>query len=188
MLRRIFKPSVDKSNARTLYGQAVAQARQPVFYTTLGVADLPDGRFEMVALHVHALLRHLRADLAARELAQALFDHMFFDMDVNLREMGVGDLAVGRRIKAMAERFYGRIAAYDRGLDDAGDALETALRRTVYDGAPPADERAPARLADYTRALDQVVGHWPAADLMAGRFIFPDPPPVEAIATGGTQP
>jgi cytochrome b pre-mRNA-processing protein 3 len=188
MLRRIFKPSAAEAIARTLYAQAVAQARQPVFYTALDVADSPDGRFEMVALHVHALLRRLRADPAARDLAQALFDHMFFDMDVNLREMGVGDLAVGRRVKAMAERFYGRIAAYDRGLDDVGDALEEALRRTVYDGAPPADEGAPARLAGYTRALDRAAESWPAAELMAGRIVFPAPPTIEAVATGGGRP
>ena len=91
-----------------LYTSAVAAARSPFFYT----ADTLDGRFDLVGLHVFLLIDRLRRDPPpGPELAQAVFDAMFADMDVNLREMGVGDLSVGKKVRAMWEAFHGRAAA-----------------------------------------------------------------------------
>ncbi len=118
-----------------LYGAAVTTAREPRFYTELGVPDTAAGRFELVSLHVALLIRRLRTegDRTADALAQAVFDAMFADMDVNLREMGIGDLSVGKRVKMLWEGFHGRALAYAETLA-AGDesGLAAALARNVW--------------------------------------------------------
>lgn len=162
--------------AFALYSAAVVQARHPSFYESLAVPDSLDGRFDMIALHVFLMLRRLRAAGApARGLSQAIFDVMFADMDQSLRELGVGDVGVGKRVRRMAEAFYGRVAAYDTGLDDAaGGQLEAALLRNVWRG----EEVAPAALgalADYVRRQDAALAARPLAELMAGRIDFVPP-------------
>jgi cytochrome b pre-mRNA-processing protein 3 len=157
-----------------LYGAAVAQARQPVFFETLGVPDTLDGRFDLVSLHNGLLVCRIGRDPDARakDLAQAVFDAMFADMDVNLREMGVGDLAVGKRVKRMWEAFHGRAQAYDQALragDQAG--LEEALARNVWRGAAPPG--APGQLAAIVTQADAALAAQPFADLVAGRVSFP---------------
>ena len=158
--------------ARQLYGEVVRQARQPVFYGALGVPDTADGRFDLIALHAFLMLRRLRRDHGeTRHLAQELFDLMFVDMDENLREMGIGDLSVGKRVKGMAKAFYGRIAAYESGLDDGDAVLAEALRRNLFRKIEPAEGQV-AAMAAYVRraatALDAV-----AVDrLMAGNVRF----------------
>ena len=114
--------------ARALYKTAVARARDPVFYARYAVPDSLDGRFDMIALHVFLVLHRLKQEGdPTKALAQILFDTMFADMDESLRELGVGDLSVGRRVKTMAEALYGRIAAYQAALD-ADDEDELAAR------------------------------------------------------------
>src|SRR3712207_4914377 len=125
-----------------LYGAAVAAARDPWFFgAAVGVPDTLDGRFDLVGLHAGLLIRRLHRDPDPRgaEAAQAVFDAMFADMDLNLREMGVGDLSVPKRMKRMWEAFHGRARAYEAALD-AGDraALETALARNVWRAGPDA--------------------------------------------------
>lgn len=141
--RRRRRESAEREAAARLYAIAVERARDPIFYTRFGVPDSVDGRFEMIALHVWLVLRRLKAATAqpsprAQALSQALFDEMFEDMDQNLREMGAGDLGVGRRVKVMAKAFYGRMDAYDDGLAEAGDAvLHEALTRNLYGTVDP---------------------------------------------------
>jgi cytochrome b pre-mRNA-processing protein 3 len=157
--------------ARGLYGSLVKQARQPGFYLHCGVPDTVDGRFDMILLHAFLVLRRLKRDRRhTAELGQALFDLMFADMDRNLREMGVGDLAVGRRIKAMAEAFYGRIAAYEAGLaDDA--MLADALKRNLYRKAAPAAPEI-AGVVAYLRREAAALDAQPLAGLMTGTVTF----------------
>jgi cytochrome b pre-mRNA-processing protein 3 len=162
--------------ARGLYSSLVAQARQPGFYLEFGVPDTVDGRFDMVLLHAFLVLRRLKGDHSrTADLAQALFDHMFADMDRNLREMGVGDLAVGRRIKAMAAAFYGRIAAYETGLALGEAALADALKRNLYRKSN-ADAAAITAVAGYLRREAQALDRQPLASLMVGTVIFGPPP------------
>lgn len=119
-----------------LYAAAVAAAREPFFYTTLGVPDTLDGRFDMVAVHTFLLIHRLRDQT---DLAQAVFDAMFVDMDNNLREIGVGDLSVGKRVRAMWEAFHGRSKTYEAALEaNDADALAAALGRNVWRGNAPA--------------------------------------------------
>ena len=148
-----FRPSAIDADAHRLYGRLVEQARAPAFYGVCGVPDSLDGRYEMVALHVFLALRRLKREGAATGArAQALFDAMFADMDRSLREIGVGDLSVGKRVKEMARGLYGRVVAYEAGLDGPDDGLEEALRRNVYGtvGAPAAPDLG--ALARYVRA------------------------------------
>lgn len=158
-----------------LYGAAVAAARQPWFYTELGVPDTLDGRFDLVGLHAFLVIRRLSALPApGPEVAQAVFDAMFSDMDFNLREMGVSDLSVGRKVKAMWEAFHGRATAYQAALAEGEAALAEALARNVWRGAPPRPE-APRRLAQLVGALAARLEREDPAALCAGRLSFPAP-------------
>jgi len=130
-----------------LYAKTVAAARTPHYFAVLGVPDTLDGRFDLVGLFVALLIHRLRRDqFPGPALAQALFDAMFSDMDLNLREMGVGDMSVGKRVKAMWEGFHGRAAAYEDCLA-AGDeaALAAALARNVWRGTTGGEPLALAR-------------------------------------------
>jgi len=152
-----------------LYAQAVAAARDPHLYAAVGVPDTLDGRFDLVGLYVCLLIRRLQSTPPpGPALAQAVFDAMFNDMDVALREMGVGDLAVGKKVKVMWEALHGRAAAYGSALD-AGDvaALSAALARNVWRGAAAGD--GPARLAAIAMAQE---AHIAGQSLAAGRVAF----------------
>ncbi len=160
--------------AHGLYVAAVEQTRQPDFYLRLGVADNLDGRFDLLALHIFLLLNRLgHGGNELQELSQAVFDLMFADMDQNLRELGVSDLAVGGRVKTMASAFYGRVAAYEPGLADA-EMMAGALARNLYRGA----EVSPAVLsamAAYVRREAAALAGQSAADLKEGRVHFGAP-------------
>ena len=163
-----------------LYGRAVAAARAPFLYCELGVPDTLDGRFDLVGLYAYLLVRRLEAEPPlGHHLAQAVFDAMFSDMDVTLREMGVGDLSVGKRVKAMWEAFHGRARAYDAALAGAGDvALEAALVRNVWRGQPSAS--GPAALARLTRAECRHLAGQALSQFAAGSVTFL--PAAEAVA------
>ena len=122
-----------RAAAATLYTALVEQARQPVFYARWGVPDSRDGRLELVTLHAILLMRRLREEgTPGRELAQAVFDRMFQDLDRHLREWGVGDPSVGKRMKELAQSFLGRAAALDpllAGGDHDGLADGAAAQR-----------------------------------------------------------
>ena len=161
-----------RQRAEALYGVAVAQARQPLFYQAYGVMDSPEGRFEMVALHIWLLLHRLKALPEAAELAQALHDVMMDDMDLSLRELGISDVVIGKRIKLVAENLYGRLQAYDAGLDDSA-AFAAALRRNAYGpraGVPTDD--AVAAMIGYCHQQVAALAAQASADLLAGSCQF----------------
>ncbi len=153
------------------YGAVVAQARLPVFYARYGVPDTLDGRFELIALHMFLVLHRLRAETEAEGFRQALFDLLFADMDRSLREMGVGDLSVGKQVKRMAEGFYGRIDAYRRGLPDQ-TALEQALRGNLYGTVSDPDGDSIAFTGRYLRAQWAALEALPTETLLAGGLAF----------------
>ena len=143
-----------------LYAKAVAQARLTVFYAEREVPDTVDGRFDLLVLHVFLLLHRLGADgRETKRLSQGLFDLMFADMDRSLREMGVSDMAVGKRVKEMARAFYGRVDAYEPALGEAAQ-LEEALARNLYRGA----EVRPATLAAMAHYIQRQVAALAALD------------------------
>ncbi|MBX6427040.1 MAG: ubiquinol-cytochrome C chaperone [Variibacter sp.] len=179
----LFRRKRAQDSIVSLYGAIVAQARRPPFYAELGVPDTVEGRFDMIVLHLALVIRRLRAGAPdAQAAAQALFDHFCRDMDHNLREMGVSDLAVPRKMRRIGEAFYGRAAAYDRALDAADDgALAAALARNVFAGAADA-AAGPARLAAYVRLCGEMLAGQEEAAIAAGSVRFPAPAEAGALA------
>ncbi|MEX0852047.1 MAG: ubiquinol-cytochrome C chaperone family protein [Bauldia sp.] len=168
--------------ASRLYGAIVAQARSRALYADLGVPDTVSGRFEMVVLHAVLVLERLRAGGDAEGLVgQAVFDLFCADMDRSLRELGVGDLALPRRMKQMAESFYGRAEAYGRCLAD-GDTrgLAEAFDRNVGGGAP-GNSRS---LATYAVAAAAGLAETRDGVLLEARPAFPDPAAFALVPTG----
>ncbi len=166
----LFRRQERRTAALAAYGRIVERARDAFFYLDWGVPDTLDGRFELLALHAFLVLNRLKREPEAAGFAQDLFDTMFADLDSALREMGAGDLGVGRRVKAMARGFYGRISAYDRGLA-AEPELLAALRRNLF-GTAAADEKQLSQAAAYVRRQVAALAAQPVAGLTAGLVAF----------------
>jgi cytochrome b pre-mRNA-processing protein 3 len=170
-----FRRNRIRDAAEHAYGLIVEQSRRSEFFTSLGVPDTLDGRFELVCLHAFLYLHRLKAEgTIAAALRQRFFDRMFADFDRSLREIGTGDLSVGRQVKRMAEAFYGRIHAYEDGLASDDAALRAALNRNVYGTAAASDEQL-ARVAAYLRHELTHLSDQPTASLLAGTVVFDAP-------------
>lgn len=161
-----------------IYGMIVAQAREPVFYRELGVPDTVDARFDMVVLHLWLALRRLRAAGEASRLGQGLIDQFCSDMDDNLRELGVADLKVPKKMLAFSEAFYGRSAAYDAAMAADDAALAQALNKNIYSGQGGDHARD---LARYVRSSEAGLAGIDTVAFMTGDWRFPSP----ASATTG---
>ncbi len=178
MIFRLFRRRFHPATIYTLYGVIVAQARWPEFYEEFGVADTVDGRFDLIVLHLVLVLRRLDAG-AARCGARAAPWSMRFgrDMDHNLREMGVGDLAVPKQMKRMMEAFYGRARSYAGALwpGPIRPPLERALARNVFGGDGAAGRGAARRLcAPCGRAIGCGAS---VRNSCAAGLLFPTPTP-----------
>lgn len=152
MFARLFKKNPSKAAGARLYDSVIAAARRPALYGPGGAPDTVDGRFDMIVLHAVLVMRRLRAGGPMGQAAsQALFDCLFDDMDAALREMGTGDLKVGKKIREMGEAFYGRAKAYDGALDAGDEAgLAEILARNFFDEADAAQAATAGRaLARY---------------------------------------
>lgn len=160
MIFGLFKRRRENPAVTRLYGAVVAQSREPAFYLDLGVEDTVPGRYDLLVLHTFLVFRRLSAggDLH-RQIAQELCDHVFLHLDQTLREMGVGDLSVAKRMKKLAQKFYGRVDAYDRALAaDTEQELAQALDRNVYRGngeATPNSLLLAHYVRDSVRVLDE---------------------------------
>jgi cytochrome b pre-mRNA-processing protein 3 len=177
----LFRAKPIQQAAELAYQRVVEQARQPGFYLAGGVPDTVDGRFELICLHAFIYLDRLRTERSEpAALGQCFFDAMFADFDRSLREMGTGDLSVGREVRRMAEAFYGRISAYRRGLADGDAALQAALARNLF-GTARATPAQLLAMAEYLRREAVRFEHEPGAELLAGRLSF-GPPPQPAMA------
>ncbi|GJD81077.1 ubiquinol-cytochrome C chaperone family protein [Methylobacterium gregans] len=162
----------------TLHLRINEASRAPALYTDLGVPDTVEGRFEALCLHVILVLRRMRAlpDPAA-DVAQDLVNAVFLQLDAALRELGVGDFGVPKRMKKLGAAFYGRAEGYDAALDaDDMAALRAALARNVLgqDGAVHADAEA-AGLAAYVRAAAQALEGSDLDGLLETGPRFPEP-------------
>ncbi|MBI1206901.1 MAG: ubiquinol-cytochrome C chaperone [Azospirillum sp.] len=178
MLQNWFRRASDPAAVAPLYARIVAQARQTGFYRDCGVPDSLDGRFDLLVLHVFLVMHRLKGGGAeAGAAAQHLLEHMVTDLDRSVREMGVADLGVGRRITAMANAINGRLHTYDRALAADDDlplqvALDNNLYGTVHDTAA-GDLDA---MAGYVRAAAALLNDQPLARLLAGDPAFPAAP------------
>ena len=119
--------------AASLNAAMVARAREPKFFATFGVKDTLDGRFDLLVLHAWLVLERLQ-EIGAASLSQAFVDAVFVGFDEALREMGAGDMGMGRRVKKLADAFYGRMKAYRDATGEGG--MEAALIRNLYRGEP----------------------------------------------------
>jgi cytochrome b pre-mRNA-processing protein 3 len=179
ILPRIWRSARDRASA-ALYGAIVAQARLPVFYAAHGVPDTVLGRFDLIVLHLVMVMARLSPARAGPTLAQGLFDHFCRDLDDNLREMGVGDLAVPKEMRRFGEAFYGRQAAYLAALAAADDGeLVPALARNIFGTASIPD--GAVWLARYVRQAMRVLDAQGEAALSRGEISFPGPNTIMSV-------
>jgi cytochrome b pre-mRNA-processing protein 3 len=153
-----------------LYAAIVAAARQPRFYAECGVPDTMDGRFDILVLHMFLVLDRLHAEgPSAADFTQKLTDRFFAELDAALREVGVGDLTVGKKVRKMAEAFYGRVSAYRAGLKVEDESLRDAIVRNIFAGVDPTHA---ADLARWTRQAHAALARQKHADLVEGKVSF----------------
>ncbi|HEY8577399.1 MAG TPA: ubiquinol-cytochrome C chaperone family protein [Devosia sp.] len=171
MILSLFRKNTATEPVYAVYSAIVAQSRQPRFYAEWGVPDTVTGRFDMISLHIALLFRRLRAASGEqKDFSQAVFDLFFGDMDRSLREMGVGDLGVPKRIQKMGNIFFGLLAAINEAMDRNDEAaLEAVLARNIYGEVSPAHVGA---LAQYLIDHDRALASQPAAKIVGGSLDF----------------
>ncbi|OYX12984.1 MAG: hypothetical protein B7Z15_08885 [Rhizobiales bacterium 32-66-8] len=174
----LFRRKSPSDTIERLYGAIVAQARQPAFYMDFAVPDTVEGRFELLLLHTFLVCHRLKgASGDGQAMSQQVFDTFLDDMDRTLREMGVGDLAVPKRMKKIGQAFYGRTASYDNALVDGPGALEASLARNVYER--PEDAAEVIALSRYVREAVSGLAATPFETLARGELAFPALAPSE---------
>jgi cytochrome b pre-mRNA-processing protein 3 len=176
MFQRLFgrESGANRAVTEALYERIVAAARQPVFYSKWDVPDTPLGRFEMLSLTMLLFQHRLRGEEGAtRDVAQVLIDEFFTDVEHSLRELGISDPGVPKRMKKLARMFYGRTAAYTEALDgDDREAMAVALTRNVR---PDAAAWAQAgHLADYAFEARKALAAQSPETICAGQLSFPE--------------
>jgi cytochrome b pre-mRNA-processing protein 3 len=175
MLSRLFRSQPSREAGRALYAALVEQSRAPALYEGLGAPDTTEGRFEIYTLHLMLLLDRLKQNgEQAKDVSQALFDTYLKGLDDALREMGVGDLSVGKKMRKLGEACYGRVKSYQAAfavLPETGP-LRDLLTRTVYAEAEAGG--APA-LADYVAAQRESLAGQPIEALLEGRVAWRAP-------------
>lgn len=168
-----FPPRPAVAAGRALFTGLSAQARQPELYLQAGVADTVEGRFELYVLHLVLVLHRLKGEGSqAGETSQAAFDTFLKNLDEGLREMGVGDLSVGKKMRKLGEAVYGRIKSYDKALDAdaAPEDLAAVIGRTVFQGdAAPGAEA----LAAYVRRVQADFAAQPLANILKAELRWP---------------
>ncbi len=176
-----------RETIRILHGRILAASRRPGLYTALGVPDTVEGRFEALSLHVILVLRRLGPlPPPAADVAQDLVDSVFMQLDSELRELGIGDMGVPKRIKRLGASFYARAGAYGAALD-AGDRGELAavLARNVLDRDDP---EAAGPLAAHVEAMAAALSGQDLDGLLGAGPHFPEPTDGPAGDTPGDTP
>jgi len=171
------RKNAEQQAADTIYAVIVAQARHPGFYEKAGVPDSVDGRFELLILHAFLYFYRLKGeDNKARSMGQMVFDTMFSDLDHNLREMGVGDMSIGKKVRKMSSAFYGRTSAYDDGLEvyaSQPEVLAAAVNRNMF--ADGGGDQSAVEIAAYMQACVENFRAQETSSLLEGRFTFAQP-------------
>jgi cytochrome b pre-mRNA-processing protein 3 len=174
-LKSLFRGGKDGTGVSAVYSAIVEQARKPAFYNLAGVPDTPTGRFAMVALHGFLAMDRLGREADARRFSQDLFDLMFADLDRNLREMGVGEHSVGKKVKGFAQYFFAMAATFREGMTQGGDALSAPLRQYVYRDCEPTADALVAMTA-YLQASEAHLAAQKVSDIGMGKITFTPPP------------
>lgn len=177
MFDSLFGRPRDRRATAALYDRIVAQARRPEFYGALGVPDTLDGRFDMVALHLFLVMYRLKGQgEAADRRSRRLFELVTSDFERSLRELGVGDQNIARRVTAMVAGVRGRTVAYDAAIHQDERALEVTLDNNLYGTVPEPDPRHLAAMAGYVRRAVADLAAQPLDRLLAGDVRFGEPP------------
>ncbi|MCZ4280131.1 ubiquinol-cytochrome C chaperone family protein [Kiloniella laminariae] len=172
MFNKLFGRNREDDAVHDLYVSLVTQARNETFFRELGVPDSLDGRFDLLTLHMFLVLRRLKAQHEhTAGFSQKLFDLMFRDMDLSLREAGVGDVGVGKRVKAMVQGFYGRIAAYEEALGSGREALSLALQRNLY-GTVEVNQESLERMCGYIEEQQAALAAIDVSEILSGKTGF----------------
>jgi cytochrome b pre-mRNA-processing protein 3 len=172
-LKSLFTTYPAKQQAHDAYVRIVTQSRQPFFYSDWQVPDTVDGRFDMVILHLFLVMSRLQEDkhnIEGTAFARELAEVFFADMDRSLREMGSSDTGVGKRVKKMAQAFYGRIQAYEAAGGDREEMME-AIRRNIYREQPVPTASVQA-FANYAERNRKHLEAQPMLSLMEGNIQF----------------
>lgn len=172
MLKSLFKPRPAHAAGRALYVAAIAQARSPALYADLKAPDTNEGRFEIYSLHVYLVLERLKGQgPQAAETAQACFDAYVQSLDDALRELGVGDLSVGKKMRKLGEAFFGRVKSFETAIEALPNRgpLTALLARTVFSTGmqPPVEQ-----LADYVVAQRATLAIQPLTGLLDGKIAW----------------
>jgi cytochrome b pre-mRNA-processing protein 3 len=177
MFQRLFgrERNANRAITESLYASIVAAARREILYSTWQVPDTPLGRFEMLSLHMFLFQHRMRGEGGASfEIAQILIDGFFEDVDHSLRELGIGDLGIPKRMKKLARMYYGRTTAYGDALDRGDEeALRAALARNIRPEAKSWLEAA--NLAGYVIQVDRALAGQDSAVICGGSIDFPEP-------------
>jgi cytochrome b pre-mRNA-processing protein 3 len=172
MIFSLFRKPPQAPLVAALHARIDAAVREPALYLRLNVPDTAEGRFETLALHMVLVLRTLRRlPPPAEDVAQDVVDSFFRQLDASLREMGVGDMGVPKRMKKLAQAFYGRAAAYDAALD-SGDPDRVANVLAEAFGQSPEALRG---LARYALAAEAALAGLSLDDLLGAGPRFPAP-------------
>lgn len=173
----LFRKDPLKEACYRIYQVAGEQSRNPAFYEGLAVQDDFDGRFDMLVIHVHLLIRRLRSlSSGAKDAQQRLFDIFIGDLDQGLRLSGVGDIGIGHRVKKMTHAYYGRAVAYDEAMDAADvSGLEGAVRRNLY-REREVSEAVVSAVASYMMAQERNLAALNDDALLAAENLFPGLP------------
>lgn len=171
---RLFRPRPARAAGEALYADLVAQARRPELYRDFGVPDRIDARFELYVLHLSLLLTRLRgAGEAAAETSQALFDAFVDALDDSLRELGVGDLSVAKKMRKLGEAVYGRTVGYQTALlAEDRTALSGLIARAVLAEDEPGEQSG--RLADYALSRHTALAAAPIEAFLKGQASWPE--------------
>ena len=175
MLSTLFKPRPAKAAGKALYAAIAAQSRDPVFYRKLGVADRIDARFELYSVHLALILERLSGQgEEAAEVAQNTLDAYVSSLDDVLRDVGIGDLSMAKKMKQVASLLMGRLTSVRDALSPPDAAtLEAFLGRTVY--AEPGESADPKALAAYVVRAHESLAAQPLKDILTAKPAWPAP-------------
>lgn len=182
MLFSLFqKNSEENKAAHSLYDSIVSQARQKAFYTDYNVPDTVEGRFEMMVLHLFLFVQRLKSEgLKDHKTGKRVLEIFFSEMDATLREMGIGDMGVPKKMRKISDSFYGRAYSYSEGLEaDDKEQLKDAIERNIYAYYQGEDkiegnysDRNVSEMADYVIKSYKSVCKNDIEDLLGGTIHF----------------
>ncbi len=174
IFRRLFGKNPHAKGIELLYGKIMAHIRNPVFYTMRKVPDTLDGRFDLLALHVFLVVRRIKDEAGGGEMARLLPEKMLGEIDRALREHGISDMGVPRRVKTMGRAFLGRATAYENALNAADrEKLEDVLRRNLFSDAE-VGQSVIGGFAGYVLAAEAHLNGLAYDDISSGKVSFPE--------------